>query len=771
MRPRRLAPLLGLLLALAVLVAAGVIARAAGQPAVSDALWLAGTAAGVVTSLVLAVRSLRAGSLGVDVVALLALVGAAAVGEYLAGVLVALMLATGRVLEERAQARAGRSLSELVARSPRSARREGPAGLAVVDVAEVSPGDRLVVGSGEVVPVDGRLLGPAVLDESTLTGEPLPVDRGPGEDVRSGALNAGPPARMVATATSEASTYAGIVRLVEQAGAESAPFVRVADRVAAGFVPFALAFATLAWAVSGDPVRAVAVLVVATPCPLLLAAPVAVLSGVSRAARLGVVMKGGGPLERLAEARVLLLDKTGTLTRGRPDLSDVVTGGAPSTAPDTVLRLAASLEQVSGHVLAGAVVRGARSRGLPLDTPEGVEELPGSGVAGTVAGRAVRVGRLAWVHPGPAPGWVDAARRRAAADGAAAVFVAVDGRPAGVLLLSDELRPDAVRTVRALRAAGIRRVVLLTGDRADVADSVARLVGVDAGTDAVHAECSPGDKVAVVRDESRGARTVMCGDGVNDAAALAAADVGVAVAGQGAAGASTEAADVVLTTDRFGALADAIAVARRSRRIAVEAVVVGMGLSLVAMAAAAVGRVPPAAGALLQEGVDVLAIVVALRALLPGRGEHVRVPDRDVDAVARMAADHHRLRGLVEEVRVVADGLDDGPAALARVADLVTALETELLPHEDTEERELVPLVERVYRARDPLATLSRTHAEIRHRVGRLRRLTEVDADVPRLRAELYGLHAVLRLHNTQEEEGVYSLLPPEESGVAARGR
>lgn len=347
MRPRRLSPLSALLAALAGLVVAGLAARAAGSPGPADAFWLVATAAGVVTSLVLSVRGLRARSVGVDVVALLALVGAAAVGEYLAGALVALMLATGRVLEERAQARAGRSLSELVARSPRSARREGPDGLVVVDVADVSPGHRLLVGTGEVVPVDGRLLGPAVLDESTLTGEPLPVERGSGDDVRSGAVNAGPPARMVATATAQASTYAGIVRLVEQAGAESAPFVRTADRIAAGFVPFALGVAGLAWAVSGDPVRAVAVLVVATPCPLLLAAPVAVLSGVSRAARLGVVVKGGGPLEQLAQARVLLLDKTGTLTRGRPDLVDVVTGGESPTAPDTVLRLAASLEQVS----------------------------------------------------------------------------------------------------------------------------------------------------------------------------------------------------------------------------------------------------------------------------------------------------------------------------------------------------------------------------------------------------------------------------------------
>ncbi|EYR61805.1 hypothetical protein N866_16205, partial [Actinotalea ferrariae CF5-4] len=289
-------------------------------------------------------------------------------------------------------------------------------GATVRDVAaqEVRLGDVVVVAAGEVVAVDGRLLTAAVLDEAALTGEPLPRERGPGEDVRSGVVNAGGQAELVATATAESSTYAGIVRLVQSAQASSAPFVRAADRVAVLFVPLTVAVAGAAWLVSGDPVRAVAVLVVATPCPLLLAAPIAVVSGISRAARLGVVIRGGGPLERLAGARVVLLDKTGTVTQGRPTVAAVLVPPAPAATPvatggsdlpgahgtapgaDEVLRLAASLDQMSPHVLAGAIVTAASRRGLPLSLPSDLEEVHGHGLRGRVDGHEVQVGRAAW---------------------------------------------------------------------------------------------------------------------------------------------------------------------------------------------------------------------------------------------------------------------------------------------------------------------------------------------------------------------------------------
>ncbi len=449
-------------------------------------------------------------------------------------------------------------------------------------------------------------------DESALTGEPMPVERPNGDDVRSGVVNAGPPVDVVATSSASESTYANVVRLVEQAQATSAPFVRTADRFAALFVPLTLALAGIAWAVAGSPVRAVAVLVVATPCPLLLAAPVAIMSGLSRASRIGVVVKGGAALEALAAGEVVLFDKTGTLTHGRPELASVVTAPDAPAAPD-VLRLAASLDQVSPHPLASALVGAARSRGLDLELPTDVHEVHGYGLEGRSAA-PVRLGKARWIVGDDDPAWLRQVRRRAALDGCLTVFVAVDGRPAGAFLLEDPVRPDAPRMLAALREVGIRRTVLVTGDRADIAETVGRIVGVDA----VLADRDPADKLDAIRAESAAARTIMVGDGVNDAPALAAAGVGVALAARGAT-ASSEAADVVLTVDRVDAIADAILIARRSRRIALEAVLVGMGLSLVAMVAAAVGLLPPAAGAVLQEGIDVLAIGIALRALLPSR--------------------------------------------------------------------------------------------------------------------------------------------------------
>ena len=489
---------------------------AAGTPA--RVLWIAGTVLGLVFSVSWTVGAIRRHQPSVDVIAVLALAGALAVGEPFAGAVITVMLASGRLLEARASARARRELSLLVERAPRTARRRVEGGVVEVPVDDVVPGDRLLVGAGGIVPVDGRLLTPAVLDESALTGESRPAERIAGEDVRSGVVNAGQPIDLVATAAAAESTYAGVVRLVEQAQASSAPFVRAADRFAVLFVPVTLVLAAAAWALSADPVRAVAVLVVATPCPLLLAAPIAIMSGLSRAAHIGVVIKGGGALERLAAGQVMLFDKTGTLTQGRPGLADVVTAGGRMDA-DELLRLAASLDQVSAHVLASAIVTAAASRGLALEMPAEVREVHGYGLEGTVGIHRVRLGKAAWIVGGEPPLWVRQVRRRADLDGSLTVFAAVDDEPAGAFLLEDPIRPDAPRMVRALREAGITRVVLVTGDRADIADMVGRVVGVDS----VLADCDPADKLAAIERESAHGATIMVGDGVNDAPALAAA--------------------------------------------------------------------------------------------------------------------------------------------------------------------------------------------------------------------------------------------------------
>jgi heavy metal translocating P-type ATPase len=756
-----------------VLLVAGAVGYALDMPVLRDGSWYAATAVGLVMSVAWMIQSLRARQFGVDVIAVLALVGALVVDEPFAGAMIAVMLATGRLLESRASRRAQRDLSLLVQRAPRTARRIEPAGAVEIPVGEVRRGDHLLVGPGEVVPVDGRLLTAAVLDESSLTGEPMPVDRPGGDGVRSGAVNAGSAIDMTATADAASSTYSQIVRLVEQAQAGSAPFVRSADRIAIVFVPFTLLLAGAAWLIGGDATPAVAVLVVATPCPLILAAPIAIMSGLSRAARSGVIVKGGEALERLASGRVLLLDKTGTVTRGEPVVIDIATAG-PGVDGAELLRLAASVDQFSPHVLAGAIVKAAGARGLPLTLPQQVQERSGYGIEGVVDGRRVQVGKPSWIAPpaanGAGPEWIELVRRRAAVNSSLTVFVGIDGVPSGAFILEDPVRPDARRMLHTLHAAGIERTVLLTGDRAEVAETVGQLVGVDA----VVGDTDPAGKVAQVLAESAAAPTIMVGDGVNDAPALAAAGVGVALAAGGAT-ASSEAADVVLTVDRIDRLADAILIARRSRRIAVQAAVTGMGLSLVAMVAAALGYLPPAVGALLQEFIDVLAILVALRAVLPGRRQTPVMVAEDAEVAGRLLSEHLSVRPVVERIAAVADALAPTPAALADVRRLVDVLESDLLPHEHHEEQELFPLMDRMFGDHDATAGLSRTHTEIDVQVDRLRRILAgiptgslSPADLPELRRTLYGLYGVLKLHNAQEEESLFSLLPPDGAGASA---
>jgi heavy metal translocating P-type ATPase len=635
-------------------------------------------------------------------------------------------------------------------------------------VEEVGRGDLLLVGPGEVVPVDGVAAAGVVLDESALTGESRPVRRDAGSLVRSGAVNAGPPFDLRAVTTAEESTYAGIVRLVREAQASKAPFVRMADRYALVFLPLTLAVAAGAWLASGDPVRALAVLVVATPCPLILAAPVAIVAGISREARRGLVVKGGGALETLARARVVLLDKTGTLTAGAPRVSDVeVFDDRPA---EELLRLAASLDQVSPHVFAPALVSAAAARGLSLSLPGEVEERAGAGIRGVVEGRRVALGRAAWAAQGARlPAAAEAVRRRTAVEGTSTVFVAVDGELAGALVMEDPVRGDAPRAIREMRRAGVRRVVVVTGDHPDVG----ALVGAAVGADAVLAERTPAGKVEAVGRERVGGVTVMVGDGVNDAPALAAADVGVAMGARGAT-ASSEAADVVMTVDRLDRLAEGMRIARRTRAIALQSVVAGMLLSLAAMGLAAAGFLPPVAGALLQEAIDVVVILNALRALSGGvdrrRGAAEELP-------AGVRDGHRDLLPVVDRVRQVADRLGAvSPAETRReLADLRRLLDERLLPHEAADDAALYPLVARVIGGADPVGPMNREHVEIRRLAGLLGRLVDElpqtgpdAADLRDLRRVLYGLHAVLRLHFAQEEESYLSLF---ESEVPGRSR
>ncbi len=431
-----------------------------GRPHLANRLWQATIVLVLLPLAIDIAASLRRRELGVDAIALLAMAGALAFGESLAGAVVALMLSGGEMLEIYAAARARKELSALVERAPRVVHRYEDDHLADPPIEAVRPGDRLLVKPGEIVPVDGVLASPgAVLDESALTGEATPVDRRTGDRVPSGGVNAGGPFDLRAVATAEESTYAAIVRLVREAEASRPPFVRLADRYSLLFLPLTLAVAGLAWLLSGHPVRALAVLVVATPCPLILAAPVAFIAGISRAAQRGIIIKGGAVIEGLARARTLLLDKTGTLTTGVPAVARIET--FDSLPPDELLRLAASLDQVSPHVLAGAIVAAARDRELPLTFPTGVTERLGAGIEGRVDGREVALGKASWVKErtgggGPLAARLEDLRRAVAAEGQANVFVAVDGRPAGAIVLADPIREDSAATLAEAPRPGDR---------------------------------------------------------------------------------------------------------------------------------------------------------------------------------------------------------------------------------------------------------------------------------------------------------------------------
>jgi len=740
-------------------LAGGGVLYGFGQGGAGNVAWIAAAGGGLALSLYSTIESLRQGRLGVDVIALLALIGAVAVGEYLAGAVISVMLASGRALEGWAAGRARRELRALLERAPKEARRYQGDQIESVALERVAPGDLLMVASGEVVPVDGSLTSPvALLDESALTGEPLPVERVRGDAVRSGVLNAGSAFDVRATTTSSDSTYAGVIRLVAEAESSQAPVVRLADRYAAAFLLVTLAVTALAWVIGGAS-RAVAVLVVATPCPLILAAPVAMVSGLSRAAKRGVIVKGGGVLERLATCTTLLIDKTGTMTAGHPALSEVVSAG-PVDA-DELLYLAASLDQVSPHILASAVVRASLERNSELALPSDVVESAGSGIRGMVAGHQVSVGNATWTGVAGTPAWAHSARRKARLEGAMTVFIAIDDVPAGVLVFVDPLRPDAARTLRSLRRHGVTRIVMVTGDRVDVAETVGTVIGVDE----VMAERSPEEKLEIVRAEASKAPTMMVGDGINDAPALALADVGVALGARGATAAS-EAADVVLSVDRLDRLGEAALIARRTRHVAVQSMVAGMSMSLVAMGVAVAGYLPAVWGAILQEVIDVAVILNALRALHGGASE-AHLSERDAVLTRRFQREHLDIRNDLVRLREAADslGTQDAKTTLAQLRGIHRLLVDEVEPHERAEEKEFYPGLGRFLGGSDPLSTMSRAHVEIAHQIRRLGQyIEEIDpvgpdeGDVNELRSLLYGLCAILTLHTSQEEESFFSL-------------
>lgn len=570
--------------------------------------WIWGVAAGAVLAVLLVeiATSLLKGEVGLDIVAGLSISAALAFGETLAAGVVALMYAGGQLLEDYAANRARADMKALLARVPKTALRYTDGHLEEVAIDAIRPGDRLLLRQGDIVPVDGRVSnGRALLDMAALTGESVPVKSLEGQDVQSGARSLDTPFDMVATRPASESTYAGIVRLVQAAQAAKAPMVRLADRYALVFLAVTVGLAGATWYLTGDHIRMLAVLVSATPCPLILAVPVAIISGMGKAARRGVLMKGGPVLETMARAVTLVIDKTGTLTKGRAELAGIIPTGP--WAADEILRLAASLEQASAHVTAASIVAAAQDRGLALAYPQEVRETAGEGLEGVVEGLRLIVGGHDFVARKLG---LPVLRRPEREPGMALAALAIDGQLAGHLLLADAVRPETPLALEKLRQTGIRRIVLASGDAQAVVDRV----GDGLGLDVLRGALKPEEKVAIVTAERANGITLMVGDGVNDAPALAVADVGISMGATGSA-AATESADAVLLVDDLTRLAEGLAAARRARAIAVQSVLAGLGLSFAAMLAAAFGYITVVEGALLQEAIDVAVILNALRAL------------------------------------------------------------------------------------------------------------------------------------------------------------
>ena len=590
------------------LLAAGGVVRIVAGAGPADLVWdvsLIATGAPIVWR---TLRAAKEGKFATDIVASFAIVGAAVLSQPLAGLVIVLMQSGGEALERYAEGRASAAVRALEEAAPRIAHRVSGAKVEDVPVGDIAVGDILLVRPGDLVPCDGVVTeGRSDLNVAALTGEATPVEALPGTHVMSGTLNGAGVFRLRASALASESQYARIVELVRTAQASKAPLQRLADRYAVWFTPATVLACAAAWFATHDALRVLAILVVATPCPLILAAPVAIIGGINRAARSQIIMRHGAALERLSAVTVAVFDKTGTVTVGRPRVREVKPAGG--FLADDVLRYAAALEQGSSHLLARVIVERAESvPGLSIPQATAHLESPGQGVVGTVEGHEVHVGSRAFVLP---HGRCDAGEllRLEGDDIALRAYVSIDNRLAGVIDYADELRPELSRVLDRMRHGGIGRVMLLSGDHAPNV----RAIAARAGMSEAEGDLLPAAKAAVVaRLRANGEVVMMVGDGTNDAPALSSADVGVALAGHGG-GITAEAADVIILVDSLDRVTQALEIGRRTMRIARQSIVAGLGLSAVAMVAAGFGYIPPAIGALLQEAIDVAVILNAVR--------------------------------------------------------------------------------------------------------------------------------------------------------------
>jgi heavy metal translocating P-type ATPase len=548
------------------------------------------------------IKALRSGRYGVDILAIVAIVSTVIIGQYWATIVIVAMLVGGRSLEEYANERARSELTDLLKRAPKIAHIiESDGSINDRPARVVTVGTMIQVKSGEVVPADAIIVkGRGLVDESSLTGESLPIDKKPGDELLSGSVNGDETLVIRAIRSAKDSQYSQIVLLVKAAGDSHAPFVRLADRYAVPFTLIAFIIGSVAWVLSGDATRFAEVLVVATPCPLLIAAPVALISGMSRAARYGIIIKSGAVLEQLAAVKTVVFDKTGTLTEGKLEVAKVIPFG--KTSNNELLRITASAEQDSTHILALTIVAYAKARGIKLTRPSTSDETAGKGLHAKIDNQAIRTGSLNHLadHGVDVSQVVDPQQT--------AIYVGQDKRYIGMITFADTVRLNSKGTLKRLRALGIDTIAMLTGDNKSTALGIASDIGISD----VHAQCLPADKLDAIK--TFGNRPVMMvGDGVNDAPVLAAADVGVAMGARGATAAS-ESADVVILLDDISKVANAVGISQHTMRIALQSVMIGIIISIGLMLVAAFGYIPAIAGAGLQEIIDVIVIVNALRA-------------------------------------------------------------------------------------------------------------------------------------------------------------